>query len=145
MVFDNFLNSTLGVFIQWDPFYGLLVISFILMLLTTLIYKYFTDQEAMKSLKQEMKDIQKEMKEFKDDPAKMMELQKQSFSKMMESFKHQIKPMLITFVPFFILFPWLRGSYEGQGDLFLGFGWFGTYFIFGLIFNLLLRKLLRVH
>ena len=145
MVFDGFLNSIFGSFIEWNPLYALIAISFGLMLITTLIYKYFTDQEAIKSLKAEMKEIQAEMKEFKDDPSKMMELQKKSFSKMIESFKHQIKPMLITFVPFFILFPWLRGIYSPLGDIFWKLGWFGTYFLFGIAFNIILRKLLKVH
>ena len=30
MVFDDFLNSNLGVLIQWDPLWGLVIISFIL-------------------------------------------------------------------------------------------------------------------
>ncbi|MBU2639564.1 MAG: DUF2232 domain-containing protein [Nanoarchaeota archaeon] len=145
MVFDGFLNSILGGFISWNPLLALIIISFILMLITTLIYKYFTDQEAMKHLKEEMKEIQEEMKKAKDDAGKMMELQKQSFSKMIESFKHQLKPMLITFVPFIILFPWLRGIYTPMGDLFLGMGWFGNYLIFGIVFNIILRKILKVH
>lgn len=145
MVFDSFFNSILGGFIKWSPLISLLVISFFLMLITTLIYKFFTDQTAMKNLKEEMKEIQEQMKKSKDDPGKMMELQKKSFSKMMESFRHQIKPMLITFVPFVILFPWLRGSYIPYGKLFIGLGWFGTYFVFSIIFNILLRKLLKVH
>ena len=145
MVFDGALNSAFGWLISWNPLGGLIIISFLLMLMTTLIYKYFTDQEAMKNLKLEMKEIQDQMKEFKDDTSKVMELQKQSFSKMMESFKHQLKPMLITFVPFMVLFPWLRTVYTPMGDLIFGFGWFGTYFIFGIGFNIILRKILKVH
>ena len=57
MVFDGFLNSIFGGFIAWNPLVALIVISFVLMLITTLIYKYFTDQEAMKNLKDEMKEI----------------------------------------------------------------------------------------
>src|SRR3989344_5236729 len=107
MVLDSFFNYIFGGLIVWNPLGALIIISFLLMLMTTLVYKYFTDQEALKSLKEEMKQIQEDMKKFKDNPDKMMELQKKSFNKMIESFKHQIKPMLITFVPFLILFPWL--------------------------------------
>ena len=145
MVFDGALNWVFGSLIKWSPLVGMIVISFILMLMTTLVYKYFTDQVAMKNLKDEMKAIQEEMKKSKDDAAKVMELQKKSFAKMIESFKHQIKPMLITFVPFIILFPWLRNAYTSYGDIFLGMGWFGTYFVFGIAFNIILRKVLRVH
>ena len=145
MVFESFFNTIFGGLISWNPLYALILFSFILMLMTTLVYKYFTDQEAMKSLKAEMKEIQNQMKESKEDADKMMELQKQSFSKMIESFKHQIKPMLITFIPFALLLPWLRATYTPYGNLFIGLGWFGTYIIFGLVFNIILRKLLKVH
>ena len=145
MVLDSFFNSIFGWIITWNPLAGLAIISFILMLFTTLIYKYFTDQEALKGIKQEIKDIQTEMKEFKHDTKKVMELQKKSFEKTMETFKHQIKPMLITFIPFVILLPWIRNSYTPYGKIFLGLGWFGTYFIFTIVFNIALRKILKVH
>lgn len=145
MVFDGLFNSIFGGLITWNPLWALAIISFILMLITTLIYKYFTDQKAMKAIKDEMKDIQNEMKEVKDNPEKLMELQKQSFSKMMESFKHQLKPMAITFIPFLILFPWLRNVYSPMGDILFGLGWFWTYFIFAIAFNIALRKVLKVH
>ncbi len=145
MVLDNFFNSTLGGLVEWNPLTSLAIISFVLMLFTTLIYKYFTDQEALKSIKLEIKEIQNEMKEFKHDTQKVMELQKRSFQKTIETFKHQIKPMLITFIPFVILLPWLRSAYTPHGDLFLGMGWFGNYLILSIVFNIGLRKLLRVH
>ena len=145
MVFDNFFNFIFGWLIEWNPLGGLIIISFILMLFTTLIYKYFTDQEALKSIKSEIKDIQKEMKEFKHDTKKVMELQKKSFEKTMETFKYQLKPMLITFVPFIILLPWISGAFSPHGKIFLGMGWFGTYFVLTIIFNIVLRKVLKVH
>ncbi|MBI2507584.1 DUF106 domain-containing protein [Candidatus Woesearchaeota archaeon] len=145
MVFENFFNSIFGWLISWDPLAGMFTITFILMLFTTLIYKYFTDQEALKSIKEEIKDIQKEMKEFKHDSKRVMELQKKSFEKTIETFKHQIKPMLITFVPFVILLPLIRNAYTPYGKIFLGMGWFGTYFVLTIIFNITLRKLLKVH
>ena len=145
MVLDGFFNSVFGGLIAWNPAAVLAIISFVLMLFVTLIYKYFTDQEALKSIKQEIKEIQNEMKEFKHDTQRVMELQKKSFQKTIETFKHQIKPMLITFIPFVILLPLLRNAYTPYGKIFLGMGWFGNYIIFTIVFNILLRKLLRVH
>ena len=145
MVLDGFFNSVFSGLIAWNPTAALAIISFVLMMFVTLIYKYFTDQEALKSIKQEIKDIQNEMKEFKHDTQKVMELQKKSFQKTIETFKHQIKPMLITFIPFVILLPLLRNAYTPYGKIFLGMGWFGNYIIFTIAFNILLRKLLRVH
>jgi len=67
MVLESFFDSIFGSLITWNPLYALIIISFVLMLMTTLVYKYFTDQEAMKSLKAEMKEIQAQMKESKED------------------------------------------------------------------------------
>ena len=145
MVLDSFFNSIFGWLITWNPPAALAIISFLLMLFTTLIYKYFTDQEALKSIKQEIKEIQSEMKEFKHDTQKVMELQKRSFEKKIEKFKNKIKPMLITFIPFIVLLPWLRNAFIPHGKIFLGMGWFGNYLVLSIIFNIVLRKLLKVH
>lgn len=106
-VFNPVLDPVFGPLLDLPPFLAILIITFVVMLITTLIYKKVTDQELMKSLKQEMKDIQKEMKEFREDPKKLMELQKKSFEKMIQQFKHSMKPMIITLIPILIIFAWL--------------------------------------
>ncbi len=158
MVLDSFFNALFGWAIRISPLFGIIVISFALTLITTLAYKFFTDQHAIKDLRDSMKNLQQRMKESADDKHKI-ELSKEMWSKNMEAMKHNFKPMLITFIPIIIIFGWLRKTYECPqllegitnlctpfGPIFLNyFQWLGTYFIFSILFSILLRKLFNVH
>ena len=150
MSVSTIVDFLLGWSLKLGKFYGLLTISFLITLITTLVYKYFTDQEALKKLKEDNKGLQEEMKKHKDNPSKMMELQKEAFSKGFEPMKHQLKPMLITAIPLLLIFTWLRKVYGVGGEIYinLGFihlGWLGTYIIFSIIFSMVLRKLFKVY
>lgn len=151
MVIDTFFNATLGwsLHLSKEPrtaaLIGIVFISFLITLLSTLVYKYFTDQNALKQIKEDNKKLQAQMKEHKGNVSKMAELQKEALQKgLIEPMKHQVKPLLITFIPFILIFGWLRATYESTGDIFLSFGWFGTYIIFSIVFSIVLRKLLKV-
>ena len=87
--------------------WAIIIIAFFITLITTLAYKKFTNQEVLKSLKQEIKDIQAEMKEFSHDVQRTAELQKQSWQKMAQQFKQSMKPMFITWIPILIIFAWV--------------------------------------
>lgn len=126
-------------------------------LITTLIYKYTTDQAKLKSFREELKSIRKEMTNSKNDPKKLNDLQKRSMEISMDQFKHSLKPMIITMFPAIIAFSFLNklllpGTIIlklpfsipkiGSND---GFGWLGVYLLTSIIFSTLLRKLLKVH
>lgn len=152
MVIDTVFNFLLGWTLKLgSPLVGVLIISFIITLLTTLVYKYFTDQNALKQIKEDNKKLQEEMKKYKDDPKKVMELQKEAFSKgFMEPMKHQLKPLLITFIPFLLIFSWMRKVYAASDAVVLNlgimsFGWFGTYIISSIVFSMILRKVMNVY
>ncbi len=151
MGFDSIVNFLLGWTLKLGNFGGIVMISFIVTLLTTLVYKYFTDQEALKKIKEDNKKLQDEMKIHKDNPAKVMALQKEAFSKgFLEPMKHQLKPLLITFIPIILIFSWLGKTY-GVNDvkyinfLFIHLGWLGTYIVFSIIFSMILRKMMKVY
>jgi uncharacterized membrane protein (DUF106 family) len=91
---EGFFGFIFGWAVDEGPLFGIIVVSFILTLLTTLAYKLFTDQNVMKALKEEMKHLQTEMKKFKDQPDKMMSIQKELMDKNMKMFKNNLKPML---------------------------------------------------
>jgi len=146
MVFDGFFNSIFGPLINFNPEFGLILISFLLTIVITIAYKYLTDQELMKSLKAELKELQGQMKEFKHDTAKVMQLQKVSMEKNMKYMMHSFKPTLFTFVPLIIVFGWLRSAYETIELSFLGLhSWLWIYILSSIIFSIILRKLMRVH
>ncbi|MEK6835030.1 MAG: EMC3/TMCO1 family protein [Nanoarchaeota archaeon] len=141
----GYFNLALGPFINWNPAISLLIISFILTLITTLTYKYTTNQEMIKSFKEESKKLQEEMKLLKNDPGKIMEKNKELMEKNMEMMKQSFKPLLYTFIPFAIIFFGLRNIYEPFGKILFGLSWIWIYIISSVIFSMILRKLLKVY
>ncbi|MAG50825.1 hypothetical protein CL621_04275 [archaeon] len=149
-MFDSFFNTVLGPLIEWSPLGTIVIVSFALTSLITLVYKLMTDQELMKSLKAEIKGFQQEMKEHKEDKEKMMELQKRAMEKNMKYMKHSMKPTLITFVPVIIIFGWLRTTFESIGKIMIpivsvNLSWFWIYLVCSIVFSIVLRKILKVN
>ena len=95
--------------LKMPPFLAILIISFVITLATTLVYKFTTDQKKMKKLKEDMKEHQKKIKEFsKTDPQKAMSIQQEAKKQNMEYMKHSFKSTLYTFIPIIIIFGWLN-------------------------------------
>ena len=61
MVLESLLNPVFGWVLPLPAWLSILIISFILTLLTTVIYKYTTNQPEMKRLKDETKMHQKQL------------------------------------------------------------------------------------
>src|SRR3989344_1497929 len=142
---NSFFDSIFGFLISWSPLTGLLVVSLILTLITSLSYKFLTDQKELKEQKDSISRLQKELKSLKDDLKKMMEKQKEIMEINMKMMKHNIKPMLITFIPLIIIFSWLRVTYEPLGQLIIGLSWFWIYLISAIIFSIIIRKVLKIY
>lgn len=100
-VFDPLLNL--------HPLVALLIISFAITLVVTIIYKFMTNQKKMKEMKEEIKDYQKKMKETKDSK-KMLDIQKKAMDVNMQYMLQSMKPTLITFIPLIFVFAWLNTS-----------------------------------
>lgn len=144
---DPVLNPVLEPLMSIPNPWNLLILSFLITLVMTLLYKFLTDQKLMKELKDEMKELQKEMKMLKDSPEKMMEVQKRAMERNMKYLFQSLKPTLITFIPILIIFEWIRQYYIGIGnpDVLFGLGWIWIYILASIIFSLGLRKLLKVY
>ena len=84
--------------------------SLILSVLTTLIYKYTTDQALMKQMKEEISALQKEMRELRSNPDQAMSVQKKAMETNMKYMMKSMKPMLITFIPIILIFGWLQSN-----------------------------------
>jgi len=108
----SFLDPVLNVLFGWllniNPILAVLILSLVLSLLVTLIYKFTTNQSLMKTLKEEIKALQQEMKTLKNDPAKMMEVNKRAMETNMKYMSQSFRPMLFTFIPVIIIFGWLN-------------------------------------
>ena len=93
------------------PFWGILIVSGLLSLLLTLIYKWTTDQNLMKQLKDEIASLQKETKELRNDPDKALHVQKKAMEANMKYMMESLKPTLFTFIPIILIFGWLSGHF----------------------------------
>ena len=137
------------------PQWSLIIISFIITLLTTLSYKYLTNQTEMKLLKEDLTRLKGDMKKHRDSPEKISTVNKELMEKNLKYMRHSMRPMLFTFIPIIIIFSWLRATFLPTGDLFswgfrlwpwgTGIGWLWTYLLSSIIFSTLMRKLFKIH
>jgi uncharacterized membrane protein (DUF106 family) len=95
-------------FFNLPPMLSIVIIGFVITLFTSLVYKFVTDQELMKTLRAEMKELQNAMKEHKDTPDQLMKIQQKAMEKNMVLMKHSMKPTFFTAIPILILFGWLN-------------------------------------
>ncbi len=122
-----------------NPKLSVVVISFTVTLVMTLVTKKFTNQGRMKELKEIQKACQIKLKDTKGNPEEMSKIQKQMMECSLELMKHSFKPMLYTFLPLILLFWWIRGIYS---EIFSSWIWW--YIIAGIASSLILRKVLKV-
>ncbi|HLC90720.1 MAG TPA: EMC3/TMCO1 family protein [Candidatus Nanoarchaeia archaeon] len=105
---DPILNPVLQPLINLGPFWAIVVLSLLISLVIVLVYKYFTNQNEMKRLKDEQKEFQKKMKELRNQPEEMMKVQKEAMSANLQYMKHSFKATLITMLPIILIFSWMN-------------------------------------
>ncbi|MBS3090513.1 DUF106 domain-containing protein [Candidatus Pacearchaeota archaeon] len=139
------------------PLLGIALFSFVITLLLTLLYKKFTNQEKSKERMEKQKEFREKQKQFRDEPQKLLELQNEMMQMSMEQMRESFKPLLISFLPLIFAFGFLKQVYTDAaiGEIIswqvnlplvgTGAGWFLSYVIFSLIFNSVLRKVLKVY
>ena len=122
-----------------NPKTSILVFSFVLTLVSTLLHKWLTNQEHLKSLKARQKEIQKELKNCKDGSI-MQELNSEMLKLTGVMFKASMRPLFVTFVPFALLFVWLRSVYTPL----MGSSWIWYYLGFSIVSSIIFRKVFKV-
>ena len=110
MAWYAFLDPVFGPLLKLGPFWAIFIMAFGISLIITLVYKWVTDQNMMKKLKEEQKEYQKKIKTLKENPSEMMKVQKQAMKKNMEYMKHSFKPTLITMLPIILIFGWMSAN-----------------------------------
>ncbi len=110
-MFDKFFDAAFGFLLNWNPLIAIAVVSFAISLLITLIYKWTTNQQEMKRLKDELKEHQKKMKDLKEHPEKMMAAQKQAMHVNMQYMAKSMKSTFITFIPILLIFGWMSANF----------------------------------
>jgi uncharacterized membrane protein (DUF106 family) len=139
------LDPSLGNLLNWNATLGMIIIVAGLTLITVLFQKFGTDQATLRELKKEQKLLSEEMKKYKDDPEKLMELNKKQLEFIPKTMELTTRPLIYTAVFFVLFFRWFNDYFIAQEIIFLGFiSWFWFYIIFSFAFNFLFRKLLNV-
>ena len=110
-IFDPVLDYVLSPLLKLPSIVGLLIITLAITFIITIIYKYTTDQVLLKSIRDKQKKLQEEMKKHRNDPKKVMKMQKEAFASSGEMMKESFKSMLYTFVPIIILFGWIATQF----------------------------------
>ena len=104
----SFLDPLLNPLLTLSPLWVIILISLLVAVLMTVIYKWMTDQDLMKVLKDDIKKFQNEMKELRQHPEKMMEVQKKAMETNMKYMMQSMKPTFVTFIPIILVFGWLQ-------------------------------------
>jgi uncharacterized membrane protein (DUF106 family) len=102
------LDTIFWPFLALPPVLSIMLLGALISIAMVLIYKWMTDQKLMKRLKTQIKDDQKKMRELKDNPKKLMDIQKKAMEANMQYMMQSFKPTLITFIPIIIIFAWLN-------------------------------------
>jgi len=130
--------------------YIIALISMGLAIMSALVRKAVLDQDKMRETKEKLKKYQEEMKKAtkSGDTKRLQKSQAEMMKLTMENLKHSFRPMLITFVPFILVFMWLKDQYGSAGTVvsLFGFdlGWFGWYLVCAMTVSLIINKLLKV-
>lgn len=106
---DPVLNPVLGPLLTKSPLLLILLVSLLISVIITVAYKFLTNQEEMKRLKEQQKEFQKQMKELRQHPEEMMKVQKEAMKSNMDYMKHSLKATLITMLPIILIFSWMSG------------------------------------
>ncbi len=115
VAFPNpFFDLIFGWLLAMPPFWSIAILSLIISLIIVVITKFTTDQDLMKHLKEESKELQKQMKALKDNPEKMLAVQKQHMEMSMKMMRQSFRPMFFTLIPILLIFGWMqdRLAYE---------------------------------
>jgi len=122
-----------------QPKISIAIFSITVTLISTLVQKWLTNQEHLKTLKARQKELQKEIKKTKE-PTKLQEINKEMMDITMVMFKSSMKPMFVTIIPFLLLFSWMKGIYIPL----LGTSWFWYYIGYSIAASMIIRKVLKV-
>jgi len=143
--FHSILDPVFNPLLNWNIFWGMVVIVLFISVIMTFVQKYATDQKEMGEIKKRQKEIQKEMKEYKEHPDKIMALNKEQFSFMGKMMKLSMGAIVYTAIPFILIFRWLMDYFAVVDYAFLGFmSWFWFYLLASVVFSSILRKAFKV-
>ncbi len=97
--------------LSFNPLISIVLISLIMSFISTIIYKYASDQKELKRLKEKIKKLQKKIKIVsKTDPQKAIKLNSELMKLNAPMMKLSMKPMLYTLLPSLIILAWMGSN-----------------------------------
>jgi uncharacterized membrane protein (DUF106 family) len=139
------LDPTLGRLLGFNVFFGMAIIVGILSLMMSLIQKYTTDQESLRQMRKDQKELQAQMKQHRDNPEKLKEINAKQLEYMSRSMRQSMNSFVYTAVPLILLFRWFGDYFTVVSYKFFGsLSWFWFYLIASVAFSMLWRKVLKV-
>lgn len=148
------LDPTFGGLMNWNLNIGFIIIICLFTIVTLILQKYVTDQNLLKTIKDEQKIIQQELKLYKDNPEKQMELSKKSMELQMKAMPITMKPVIYTTIPFILSFRWFADYFLVFSQKLFGIftpakisllpQWVWAYILVSMILMVPLKKILKV-
>jgi len=111
MALNDILDPIFLPLLNLPTLWAIIILSFLISLIITVIYKYTTNQNLMKQLKDEMKAFQRQIKELKGEPERAMKVQKQSMQINMKYMMLSMKSTLYSFIPIILIFGWMNANF----------------------------------
>jgi uncharacterized membrane protein (DUF106 family) len=124
-----------------NPKASILILSLIVTLFITIITHFLTDKELMRGIKEKQKKLREEMKIHRDNPEKMMEINKKMMEDLPHQMKQSLKVSLVTIIPLLFLFNWLKVTFAATS---IASSWIWWYILSSLAFSIVLRKLFKL-
>ncbi|MEK6921279.1 MAG: EMC3/TMCO1 family protein, partial [Nanoarchaeota archaeon] len=100
------LNFLLNI----HPIILVIAVGILFSVIMVVLTKYTTDQDLLKRLREEMKELQAEMKMLKDNPGKGGEVNKRMMEANMKMMMQSWKPMIFSMIPAILILGWFNSN-----------------------------------
>lgn len=111
LAISSFFDLLIAPFRNLDPLWSLTFMSLLVGILMLVIFRYTSNQEAIRHTKNKIRAYIFELRLFKDDLGTVLSAQKKIFSYNMKYMSYALKPMLFMIVPLAIILIQLEGWY----------------------------------
>lgn len=147
-IINTVLSTVFAPILMFPPMIAEAIITAFMMFTSSMFSKYLVDQEAVRTIKNEIKSLQTKAKELqKTAPQEANKLFSEILKLNNKYMKLNLKPMIATMTLVILFFPWLSSVFLGKVVFTIfgfTFGWLLWYIILSLVFSMIFRKLLGV-
>jgi uncharacterized membrane protein (DUF106 family) len=105
------MGFLMGWSLPLNPLVAVTILTLLISVMVVLIYKFTTNQNLMKQLKDEMKALQAEMKQLRDKPEQALEVQKKAMETNMKYMMQSFKATFFTLIPIILIFGYMNAHW----------------------------------